>query len=154
MKTVHGVSICWKTGWHCLLSWIFCCTWFIFSLTASHVEGYSRPTSSPRMAGQSASYRRFMPASNTPTCEFKILVTLRTCFTPLDLSYRVYVVLFCAILLTLKVTPNSAGIRGLPDQRTTNDHLRLRLRLNGPAPFNGVPSTKSVSDRLRYSCTL
>ena len=73
----------------------------IFSLTASHVEGHSRPTSSPRMAGQSTSYRSFMPASNTPTCEFKILMTLRTCCTPSDLGYCVSVVLFCVILLTL-----------------------------------------------------
>ena len=53
----------------------------------------------PCMAGQSTSYRSSMPASNTPTCDFKILMTLRTCCTPSDLSYRVYVVLFCVILL-------------------------------------------------------
>ena len=80
----------------------------IFSLTASHVEGHSRPTSSPRMAGQSTSYGSFMPASNTPTCDFKILMTLRTCCTPSDLGYRVSVVLFCVILLTLTLTTITA----------------------------------------------
>ena len=102
LETVHGVSIGWKTRWHCLLSWICCCTWFS-TLTASHLEGYPRPCSWPphRMAGQSTSYGSFMPGSNTPTCDFKILMTLRTCCTPSDLGYRTSVVLFCAILLTL-----------------------------------------------------
>ena len=92
----------------------------IFSLTASHVEGHSRRTSSPRMAGQSTSYRSFMPASNTPTCEFKILMTLRTCCTPSDLSYHVYVVLFCVILLTDFGNPDggSAGHRHFSGRRS------------------------------------
>ena len=77
----------------------------IFSLTAAHVQGDSCPTSLPRMAGKSTSYGSFMPASNIPTCDFKILMTLRTCCTPLDLSYRISVVLFCVILLT---SPDSA----------------------------------------------
>ena len=81
---------------------------FIFSLTAARVQGDSCPTSLPRMAGQSTSYRSFMPASNTPTCDFKILMTLRTCCTPSDLGYRVSVVLFCVILLTLTPRRHSA----------------------------------------------
>ena len=76
----------------------------IFSLTRSHVQGDSCPTSLPRMAGQSTGYGSFTPASNTPTCDFKILMTLRTCCTPSDLGYRVSVVLFCVILLTLTLT--------------------------------------------------
>ena len=42
-----------------------------------------------------------LPLTLTQLCEFKILMTLRTCCTPSDLSYRVYLVLFCVILLTL-----------------------------------------------------
>ena len=76
----------------------------IFSLIRSRVQGDSCPTALARMAGQSTSYGSFMPASNTPTCDFKILMTLRTCCTPSDLSYHVYVVLFCVILLTLTLT--------------------------------------------------
>ena len=112
----------------------------IFSLTASHVEGHSRPTSSPRMAGQSTSYRSFMPASNTPTCEFKILMTLRTCCTPSDLSYRVYVVLFCVILLTLRGTAgHHAGVG--------------RLQFYGISvrrPASGGPSSVSLFPTLPF----
>ena len=92
----------------------------IFSLAASRVQGDSCPTSLPRMAGQSTSYGSFMPASNTPTCDFKILMTLRTCCTPSDLSYRVSVVLFCVILLTDFGNPDggSAGHRHFSGRRS------------------------------------
>ena len=72
----------------------------IFSLTTSRVQGDSCPTSLPCMAEKSTSYGSFMPASNTPICDLKILMTLRTCCTPSDLGYRISVVLFCVILLT------------------------------------------------------
>ena len=96
----------------------------ISSLTTLHVEGHSRPTSSPRMAGQSTSYRSFMPASNTPTCDFKILMTLRTCCIPSDLSYHVSTVL----LLTLIEYPGSDTVCPL-SQFNSNE---LTLTLRGP----------------------
>ena len=79
----------------------------IFLITAARVQGDSCPTSLPRMAGKLTSYGSFMPASNTPTCDFKILMTLRMCCTPSDLGYCVSVVLFCVILLTLIEYPGS-----------------------------------------------
>ena len=39
-------------------------------------------------------------SQNHPDMRLQILMTLRTCSTPSDHSYRVYVVLFCVILLT------------------------------------------------------
>ena len=88
-------------------------------LTRSRAQGDSRPTSLPRMAGQSTSYGGFMPAPNTPTCDFKIPMTLRTCYTPSDFGYRVSVVLFCVILLTDFGNPDggSAGHRHFSGRR-------------------------------------
>ena len=97
LKTVHGASIGWKTGWHCYFHGSFAIHGY---LRTQRVQGDSCPTSLPCMAGKSTSYRSFMPASNTPTSNFKILMILRMCCTPSDLSYRVSVVLFCIILLT------------------------------------------------------
>ena len=98
LKTAHGASIGWKTGWLCCFHGsVVIHGYFLIQC----VQGDSSPTSLPRMAGKSTSYGSFMPASNTPPCDFKILMTSRTCCTPSDLGYCVSVVLFCVILLTL-----------------------------------------------------
>ena len=132
MKTVHGTSIGWKSRRHCTFMNLLLCM-VIFSLTGSSVQGDSCPTSFTRMAGQSTSYGSFMPASNTPTCYFKILMTLRPCCKPSDLGYRVSVVLFCVILLTLRLIGgyNISPLTPQPLRSTTCDTTQLLLTLIG-----------------------
>jgi len=43
-------------------------------------------------------------SQNHPDMRLQILMTLRTCCTPSDLSYLAYVVLFCVMLLTLSLS--------------------------------------------------
>ena len=112
LKTVHGASIGWQTGWHCYFHGSFA---IHGHLLIQRVQGDSYPTSLPCMAGKSTSYGSFMPASNTPTCDFKILMTLRTCSTPSELGYHVSVVLFCVILLISKDQQLGGTGSTLPD---------------------------------------
>ena len=70
-----------------------------------------------------------MSAPSAPTSYFKILMTLNVLYTFGPRLLRIY----CSVLC-MPMTPERRFLEsspGPPDQRTTNDHCDLRLRLNG-----------------------